>query len=202
MSGLGKSNINSASDSITVVGTLTGITNPIAVTGTFWQSIQPVSGTVTANQGGAPWSENLTQYGGVAVGVGNAIHVQPGTGASFLTTNANIDVALSTRTKPSDQQHAIVDSGTLTGITNPVAVTGTFFQTTQPVSAVSLPLPANAAQETGNLATLVSLDTQQVEMLTLTRLVLAELRAIHMQLASMTGAHTNAALFDDQIILQ
>lgn len=39
----------------------------IAVTGTFWQATQPVSGTVTANQGGAPWSENITQVGGTAI---------------------------------------------------------------------------------------------------------------------------------------
>lgn len=39
----------------------------------------------------------------------------------------------------------------------PVAVSGTFFQATQPVSAVALPLPANAAQETGgNLASAVA----------------------------------------------
>lgn len=38
-----------------------------------------------------------------------------------------------------------------------VPVSGTFFQATQPVSAASLPLPSNAAQETGgNLATLVT----------------------------------------------
>ena len=30
-------------------GTLTGITNPVAVTGTFWQATQPVSGTVGVN---------------------------------------------------------------------------------------------------------------------------------------------------------
>ena len=42
-----------------------------------------------------------------------------------------------------------------TTVSGSVAVTGTFFQATQPVSATSLPLPANAAQETGgNLATL------------------------------------------------
>jgi hypothetical protein len=29
------------------------------VTGTFWQATQPISGTVTANQGGAPWSVNV-----------------------------------------------------------------------------------------------------------------------------------------------
>lgn len=28
---------------------------------------QPVSGTVTANQGGAPWSQNITQFGGHAI---------------------------------------------------------------------------------------------------------------------------------------
>jgi hypothetical protein len=48
---------------------------------------------------------------------------------SVAVTNAglsNLDVALSTRTKPADQQHTIVDSGTLTAVTsvtNPVAVT-------------------------------------------------------------------------------
>lgn len=31
---------------------------------------QPVSGTVTANQGGAPWAQNLTQVGGQAVVTG------------------------------------------------------------------------------------------------------------------------------------
>lgn len=52
-----------------------------------------------------------------------------GSGVTQPVSNAglsNIDVALSTRTKPSDQQHTIVDSGTLTAvtsITNSVAVT-------------------------------------------------------------------------------
>jgi hypothetical protein len=36
--------------------------NPLPVSGTFWQATQPVSGTVTANQGTSPWvvSGNLT----------------------------------------------------------------------------------------------------------------------------------------------
>lgn len=39
----------------------------------------------------------------------------------------------------------------------PVPVSGTFYQATQPVSAASLPLPSNAAQETGgNLASIVT----------------------------------------------
>lgn len=38
-----------------------------------------------------------------------------------------------------------IDGGTITSITNPVAVTGTFFQATQPISAVALPLPTGAS---------------------------------------------------------
>jgi hypothetical protein len=53
----------------------------------------------------------------------------------------NIDVAFSTRTKPADQQHVIIDSSA------PVAVTGTFWQSTQPVSAAALPLPSGAATD-------------------------------------------------------
>ncbi len=56
-----------------------------------------ISGSVTANQGTAnatPWNQNLSQYNGSAVGAGNALHVQPGTGAVFtiaaLPTGANI----------------------------------------------------------------------------------------------------------------
>ena len=41
-------------------------------------------------------------------------------------------------------QSGVWNIGTLTSITNPVAVTGTFFQATQPVSAVALPLPTGA----------------------------------------------------------
>lgn len=33
------------------IGSVTSITNPVAVTGTFWQATQPISGTVTANIG-------------------------------------------------------------------------------------------------------------------------------------------------------
>lgn len=59
-----------------------------AVTGTFFQATQPVSGTVTANQGGAPWASNWTQYNGVANGAGNAAFVQPGTAATFTVAQA------------------------------------------------------------------------------------------------------------------
>lgn len=50
------------------------VTQPVS--GTFWQATQPVSGTVTANQGTAnvtPWNENLAQVGGAAVSLGQKI---------------------------------------------------------------------------------------------------------------------------------
>lgn len=54
-----------------VAGNLTGLTgtvNGLKVDGSA--VTQPVSGTVTANQGGAPWSQNITQVGGSAVTLG------------------------------------------------------------------------------------------------------------------------------------
>lgn len=86
-------------------------------------------------------------------------------------------------------QHVIVDSATLGTVavsgtfwqaTQPVSgtfwqatqpVSGTFFQATQPVSNASLPLPSNAAQETGGnlaavLAALVAVQANQLAILT------------------------------------
>jgi hypothetical protein len=58
----------------------TTVTGSVAVTGTFWQTTQPVSGTVaatqsgtwTVQQGSAPWADNLTQVGGTAFALGPA----------------------------------------------------------------------------------------------------------------------------------
>ena len=75
--------------------------------------------------------------------------------ALIKTKIDNIDVPLSTRTKPSDTQPVSIASMPSTPVTGPltdaqlrasaVPVSGTFFQATQPVSAVSLPLPTNAS---------------------------------------------------------
>ena len=59
-----------------------------------------------------------------------------------LPTGAATEATLLTLTKPSDQQHVIIDSSAS------VPVTGTFWQATQPVSAAALPLPADAATQT------------------------------------------------------
>jgi hypothetical protein len=54
----------------------TGQISPLSLTTTGLLRVdgsgvtQPVSGTVTANQGGAPWSQNITQVGGASISLG------------------------------------------------------------------------------------------------------------------------------------
>jgi hypothetical protein len=139
------------------------IAGSVAVTGTFFQATQPVSvaslplptGASTAAKqpalgtAGTPSADVLSVQGVASM---TALKVDPsgvtspvsaaslplptGAATSALQTTgntslANLDVALSTRLKPADTLTAVTTVGT---ITNPVAVTGTFFQATQPVS--------------------------------------------------------------------
>lgn len=85
----------------------------VPVSGTFWQTTQPISGTVTAT---GPLTDTQLRASAVPVSLASV---------------------------PS---HAVTLASTT--ITGSVAVTGTFWQATQPVSAASLPLPTGAATET------------------------------------------------------
>jgi len=72
----------------------------LAVTGTFWQTTQPVSGTVTANQGGAPWSVSQSGTWNVGLNAGsNAI-------GSITNTGFNVNNFPATQ--------AVTQSGTWT----------------------------------------------------------------------------------------
>lgn len=160
-----------------------GVTQPVSgsVSVSNFPGTQPVSGTVTVQQStAANLKVDLSGTGANATAVkvdgsgvtqpvslatlpaltaGSAVigHVIVDTAPTTAVTNAglsNLDVLLSTRLKPAD---TLTKVATVDTITNPVAVTGTFFQATQPVSAAALPLPSNAAQETGgNLATIAT----------------------------------------------
>lgn len=123
-------------------------------------------------------------------------------------TNANLDAALSTRLKPAD---TLTKVATVDTITNPVTVTGTVTETPPytlgqkamaasvpvaiasdqpavPVSAAALPLPANAAQETGgNLDTITALTKSILQLLDLQREQVAVLKAIQLQHAVAYG---------------
>lgn len=91
-----------------------------------------------------------TQLRATAVPVSNASLPLP-TGASTEATLAlikaktdNIDVLVSTRTKPADQQHVIVDSSSSVAVTG--ALTDSELRATAvPISAASLPLPTGAS---------------------------------------------------------
>lgn len=84
----------------------------VPVSGTFWQASQPVSGTVTANagtgsftvaqataanllctasQGGAPWAQNITQFGGTNVSTGTGAS---GAGIPRVTISNDSSLAL------------------------------------------------------------------------------------------------------------
>lgn len=95
----------------------------IAVTGTFWQATQPVSAAALPLPSGASTEATL---------------------ALIKAKTDNIDVALSTRTKPADAQHVIIDSSASIAVTGPLTDTQ-LRASAVPVSAASLPLPSGAA---------------------------------------------------------
>lgn len=78
----------------------------VPVSGTFWQTTQPVSGTLTVLQGTSPW---VTSGGG---GGGGDVNLFDNAGNPINSTGTSLNV----------------------DVTNTVPVTGTFWQATQPVS--------------------------------------------------------------------
>ena len=133
------------------------VTNTVAVSGTFWQTTQPVSGTVTSNQGGAPWTVKPDGTGwamtstSANVNVTNASLAVTGTFwqatqpvSGTVTANQGTSPWLS-RINDGTNSAAIKAASTAAVATDPalvvavspnnsVAVTGTFWQATQPVS--------------------------------------------------------------------
>lgn len=118
-----------------------------AVSGTFWQATQPVSAV------SLPLPSNAAQETGG--GLATLVARLPVQGQALMA--ASVPVAFASN------QSALAVTGAFYQATQPVSgafyqatqpVSGTFWQTTQPISVVSLPLPTNAATETGgNLAT-------------------------------------------------
>lgn len=134
VSGAGIPRVTVSSDSFPTTQAVSG-----SVSVSNFPATQPVSGTVTANAGSGTFniqsnaSVNLAQVTGTTTDVSTG-NASAGTQRVVLATN-----------QPA------------------VAVTGSFFQTTQPVSATSLPLPTGAStsalQTTGNTS-LSSIDTK------------------------------------------
>lgn len=100
----------------------------------------PVSGTVTATTGGLTDTQlrasavpvSLTTLPALTAGSAVIGHVIADTGSTTAVTGnvavtsaglTNLDVALSTRTKPADQQHTIIDSSAAIAVTGPLTDT-------------------------------------------------------------------------------
>ena len=107
------------------------INNPVPVTGTFFQATQPISGTVSVNQPVAITDNDssITVDGTVAINNFPASQTVDGT---IALDGASL---------------AALETITVDTITNSVAVTGTFFQATQPISGTV------TVQDGGNILT-------------------------------------------------
>jgi len=97
---------------VTTVGAVTSITDPVAVTGTFYQATQPVSGTVAVS------NLPVTQPVSGTVGVNNFPATQPVSGTFFQATQpvsgtVTADLAAGTNVIG----HVIADSGSTTAVT-------------------------------------------------------------------------------------
>jgi len=94
------------------------INSPVAVTGTFFQATQPISGTVSVNQPVAITDNDSS------ITVDGAISVNNFPSTQTVDGTVALDAA----------SLAALETITVDTVTNPVAVTGTFFQATQPIS--------------------------------------------------------------------
>ena len=120
------------------------ISGPITVTGMFWQATQPISAA--------------------------SLPLPSGASTSALQTTGNTSLSsIDTKTPALSSGRVPVDGS---GVTQPVsgtvsvnnfpasqAVTGTFFQATQPISATSLPLPSGASTSANQATEIASLST-------------------------------------------
>jgi hypothetical protein len=119
--------------------------NPIRIDPTG-ATTQPVSGTVTVNQGTSPWVTSATQSGSWSVSVSN-FPADSDALAQGSTTSGQLGSLI---------QGAVTTAAPAytTGQTSPLSLTTTGLLrvdgsgVTQPISAASLPLPTGAATET------------------------------------------------------
>jgi hypothetical protein len=162
--------ITAPTGAIGIRGWLSGIYNKLsgalAVTGTFWQTTQPISVASLPLPTGAATAAGLatinTTLGTPMQATGGAVTANAGTNlntsALAIETGGNL-ASIKTNTALTAAGATAANGQGIQGMTGgvPVPVSGTFWQTTQPMSVASLPLPAGAASESGgNLATIAT----------------------------------------------
>jgi hypothetical protein len=125
------------------------VSGTVAVTGTFWQTTQPVSlatwaGLTDAELRASAVPVSLASVPSHAVTNAGTFAVQAAQSGSWtVTANAGSGTMAVSGPLTDTQLRA-----TAVPVSGTVAVTGTFWQATQPVSAASLPLPTGAATQT------------------------------------------------------
>lgn len=118
----------------------------VAVTGTFWQATQPVSGTVTANIGTVGTLATESTLGTLSAKFASGTVI--GDVNLGATDNAVLDaIAASVAAIDAGQ---LADGHNVTVDNASIAVTGTFWQATQPVSLASV--PSHAVTNAGTFA--------------------------------------------------
>lgn len=107
----------------------------VPVSGAFFQATQPVSGTVTANQGGAPWSIDAIRINGTTILTGNGVTGAGSPRVTIASDNTPFTVnAAQSGAWSVDITDRVGRALGVVSVTGSVAVTGTFWQATQPVS--------------------------------------------------------------------
>lgn len=160
----------SISGAVAVTGSFFQATQPVSiasmpstpVTGTFWQATQPVSGTVTANAGSGTFAVSAAS---LPLPSGAATET---TLAAVNTKTPSLGQAAMAASRPvviASNQSALAVTGTFwqatqpvsgtVGVSGSVAVTGTFWQATQPVSGTV----AATQSGTWNIGSITTLPT-------------------------------------------
>ena len=149
--------------------TITTLTPPAAITGFATSAkqdtvighvdgIETLLGTIDADTSNL--STKIDTLAGAVTGTEMQVDVLTMPTTTVQATNLDVRDLTSASDSVEAKQatgsnlHTVVDSGTITSITNAVAVTGTFYQATQPVSLVSV--PSHAVTNAGTFATQVS----------------------------------------------
>lgn len=127
-----------------------GVTGTVAVSGTFWQSTQPVSVASLPLPTGAATETTLAAASAKlpATLVGGRLDVNVGASAT-LPVSGTVGISGTVPVSGTFFQATQPVSGAVAVSNFPASqsVTGTFFQATQPISAAALPLPTGAAAE-------------------------------------------------------
>ena len=121
----------------------------IAVTGTFWQATQPVSGTVTANAGTGTMAVSAASLPLPTGAATSANQVAP-VSAGSTTSGQNGPIVLAAATTSAPSLTAGQTNYLSLNLAGGLRVDGS--GVTQPVSAASLPLPTGAATSANQVA--------------------------------------------------